>query len=345
MCVWFRKSTAPNNQLEKFRSTKVETLTRPLKKGDPDMKTSSAELQALFDPKTGNLQTLEQTTNFNYQEGPRHARSNNARLDSATEHLFLKGAARIWDPTGSTDALQIELDQKTGDMLAEGQVTSTRLPDEKKPKKPQGSLLDSSETVQARANRMQTREQNKWIRYDGNALLWQGPNRIEADSILIQRSAQRLDATGNVVSQFREKANNTFTIVRAPQMTYWDVEKKAHYMGHVKLDRADLVVTSRELFAWFSQKENDNSLERAEAIGDAVIVKTGTARIRRGVSERADYDVPAARIVLTGGSPQMFDSLKGNTKGERLTWFSNEDRLLVDGSTALPAASRILKKR
>ena len=341
----FWMTYAPNNQLEKFRSTNVETLTRPLKKGDPDMKTSSAELQALFDPKTGNLQTLEQATNFKYEEGPRHARSNHARLDNATERLFLKGAARIWDPTGSTDALQIELDQKTGDMLAEGQVTSTRLPDEKQPKKPQGSLLDSSETVQARANRMQTREQNKWIRYDGNALLWQGPNRIEADSILIQRTAQRLDATGNVVSQFREKANNTFTIVRAPQMTYWDVEKKAHYMGHVKLDRADLIVTSRELFAWFSQKENDNSLERAEAIGDAVIVKTGSGRTRRGVSERADYDVPAARIVLTGGTPQMFDSLKGNTKGERLTWFSNEDRLLVDGSTAQPAASRILKKR
>jgi lipopolysaccharide export system protein LptA len=234
------------------------------------MKTSSAELQALFDPKTGNLQSLEQTTNFNYQEGPRHARSHHARLDSATEHIVLKGAARIWDPTGSTDALQIDLDQKSGDMLAEGQVTSTHLPDEKKPKPPQGSLLDTSETLQARAHRMQTREQNKWIRYDGNALLWQGPNRIEADSILIQRSAQRLDATGSVISQFREKTNNTFTIVRAPQMTYWDVEKKAHYMGHVKLDRADLVVTSRELFAWFSQKGNDNSLERAEAVGDAV---------------------------------------------------------------------------
>ena len=93
------------------------------------------------------------------------------------------------------------------------------------------------------------------------------------------------------------------------------------------------------------KKEDDNSLERAEAIGDAVIVKTSPGRTRRGVSERADYDVPAARIVLTGGSPQMFDSLKGNTKGERLTWFSNEDRLLVDGSTAQPAASRILKKR
>lgn len=334
-----------NNQLEKFRATSVQTLTKALKKGDPDRRTTSQDLVALFDPKTGDMQTLEQSTNFHYDEGPRHARSHNARLDSATDRIYLKGNARLWDPTGSTDAMQIELDQKTGDMIAEGQVTSTRLPDEKKPKKPQGSLLDSSETVQARANRMQTREENQWIRYDGSALLWQGPNKVEADSILIQRKEQRLDATGRVVSQFHEKANKLFTIVRAPQMTYWDLDKRAHYMGHVKLDRGDLVVTSRELFAWFSKKEGDNSLERAEAVGDAVIVKTTPDRTRRGVSERADYDVAESRVILSGGAPQMFDSVKGNTKGERLTWYSNEDRLLVDGTTNQPAASRILKKQ
>jgi lipopolysaccharide export system protein LptA len=346
----FSMAYGANNQLERFRATQVKTLTRAAKKGDPDRKTSSQDLQALFDPKTGELQTLEQWTGFQFEEGERRARSDHARLESATERIFLKGAARMWDPTGSTDALQIELDQKSGDMIAEGKVTSTRLPDEKKPKKQQGSLLDSSETVQARAHRMQTREENTWIRYDGNALLWQGPNRIEADSILIQRKLQRLDATGNVISQFREKTKNLFTVVRAPQMTYWDAEKRAHYMGHAKLNRGNLVVTSRDLYAWFSQKENDNSLERAEAVGDSVIVQsgpdaTGKPRTRRGTSERSEYDVAAGRVVLLGGAPEMFDSVKGVTKGSRLTWFANDDRLLVDGSSNQPAASRILKKR
>jgi lipopolysaccharide export system protein LptA len=339
-----------NNQLEKFRATQVKTLTRALKKGGADRKTSSQDLLAQFDPQTGEVRTLEQWTGFQFEEGDRRARSDHARLESASERIYLQGAARLWDPTGSTDALRIEIDQRTGDMTAEGKVTSTRLPDEKKPKKPQGSLLDASDTVQARAQRMQTKEDNQWIRYDGDALLWQGPNRVEADSILIQRKLQRLDATGNVVSQFREKTKNLFTVVRAPQMTYWDADKKAHYMGHARLNRGNLVVTSRELFAWFSQKENDNSLERAEAVGDSVIVQsgpdaTGKPRTRRGTSERSDYDVAAGRVILSGGAPQMFDSLKGTTRGERLTWFSNEDRLVVDGSLNQPAASRILKKR
>ena len=339
-----------NNQLEKFRATQVKTLTRALKKGGADRKTSSQDLLAQFDPQTGEVQTLEQWTGFQFEEGDRRARSDHARLEGSSERIYLQGAARLWDPTGSTDAQRIEIDQRTGDMTAEGKVTSTRLPDEKKPKKPQGSLLDSSDTVQARAQRMQTKEDNQWIRYDGDALLWQGPNRVEADSILIQRKLQRLDATGNVVSQFREKTKNLFTVVRAPQMTYWDADKKAHYMGHAKLNRGNLLVTSRELFAWFSQKENDNSLERAEAVGDSVIVQsgpdaTGKPRTRRGTSERSDYDVAAGRVILSGGAPQMFDSLKGTTRGERLTWFSNEDRLVVDGSLNQPAASRILKKR
>ncbi|OYW07643.1 MAG: hypothetical protein B7X34_10520, partial [Acidobacteriia bacterium 12-62-4] len=122
-----------NNQLEKFRATQVKTVTRATKKGDPDRKTSSQDLQALFDPKTGELQTLEQWTGFQFEEGERRARSDHARLETTTDRVVLKGAARMWDPTGSTDALQIELDQKTGDMTAEGKVTSTRLPDEKKP--------------------------------------------------------------------------------------------------------------------------------------------------------------------------------------------------------------------
>lgn len=339
-----------NNQLEKFRATQVKTLTRALKKGGADRKTSSQDLLAQFDPQTGDVQTLEQWTGFQFEEGDRRGRSDHARLESASERIFLQGAARLWDATGSTDALRIEIDQRTGDMTAEGRVTSTRLPDQKKPKKPQGSLLDASDTVQARAQRMQTKEDNQWIRYDGDALLWQGPNRVEAESILIQRKLQRLDATGSVVSQFREKTKNLFTVVRAPQMTYWDAEKKAHYMGNAKLNRGNLLVTSRELFAWFSQKENDNSLERAEAVGDSVIVQsgpdaTGKPRTRRGISERSNYDVAAGRVILSGGAPQMFDSLKGTTRGERLTWFADEDRLVVDGSWNQPAASRILKKR
>jgi len=38
------------------------------------------------------------------------------------------------------------------------------------------------------------------------------------------------------------------------------------------------------------------------------------------------------------------DSLRGNTRGAELTYYSNDDRLLVNGSSAKPAISHIRKK-
>jgi len=39
------------------------------------------------------------------------------------------------------------------------------------------------------------------------------------------------------------------------------------------------------------------------------------------------------------------DSLRGNTRGIKLTWFSGSDKLLVDGAAAEPAVSRINRRK
>jgi hypothetical protein len=49
-------------------------------------------------------------------------------------------------------------------------------------------------------------------------------------------------------------------------------------------------------------------------------------------------------VVLTGGAPEFIDSLRGSSSGAELTWYANNDRLLVDGREGQPAVSRILRK-
>ena len=51
------------------------------------------------------------------------------------------------------------------------------------------------------------------------------------------------------------------------------------------------------------------------------------------------------KLLLTGGQPQMVDSLKGTTKGRELTYFSNDDRLLVNGAEAQRSESVIRRKK
>lgn len=359
---------AAKNQLETFHSIKVTTFTKGEPKKDkkeatPDITTSSQELLAKFDPKTGQMQTLEQWDNFRYKEGTREARATKARMEQAENMVHLDGKANVWDPTGATTADKITMDQKTGDMVAEGNVTSTRQP-EAKPKS--GSMLEPGEPTQATAAKMTTRDKRDKVLYEGKAVMWQESNRIEADRIDIDRKKQTLDAQGSVFSRFLDKAKDergkdekskdgktkpkpkatspTFTEVRAATMTYSDVDKLAIYKQNVVLDRPDMNVKSNELRAWFNKTEKETQLDHALAEGAVRIFQSGKGRTRTSTGETALYETGIEKVTLEGGDPTHVDSLKGTTKGRKLTWYSNDDRLLVDGEVTKPATTTIKRK-
>jgi lipopolysaccharide export system protein LptA len=74
------------------------------------------------------------------------------------------------------------------------------------------------------------------------------------------------------------------------------------------------------------------------------IVQAAPDRTRTGTSDHAEYFTDNERIVLRGGQPQMVDSKKGYARGTELTYFVNDDRLLVSGSAQQRATSRLRRK-
>ena len=99
-------------------------------------------------------------------------------MDQTANQITLTEAARVWDGNGSTAADSIFMNQQSGDMDATGHVASTRQPD--KSAQSNGSLLDDSKPMQAKADKMVARDNNLKIRYDGHAVVWQGANRTAA---------------------------------------------------------------------------------------------------------------------------------------------------------------------
>jgi len=89
----------------------------------------------------------------------------------------------------------------------------------------------------------------------------------------------------------------------------------------------------------------NSSLDHAVADGAVEIVAVQPGRTRTGTSDHAEYFAADGRVVLTEGKPQLVDSLKGTTKGRQLTWFSQDDRLLVNGVEAQPAHSLVLRSK
>lgn len=394
--IWITYGAA--NRIQSFRSINVTTRTdrpaAPGKTGDakqsqpqPPLLTASKEIIAAFDPMTSELTRIDQNTAFTYDDGDRHARGDKASLDQQTGIMTLVGAARMWDPTGSTNADKIVMNQKTSEYTAEGHVASTHLPDSQGKS---SAMLSNEEVLQARAQRMISTNNNHKIHYEGDAVAWQGANRIQADRLDIDRDKHVLEAHGKVVSQFVDKTKDdkskdksktssskqaagkapasparlsvsapapVFTIVHAPDLFYSDDTRLAHYEGGVALERPDLTVNSKELRAFLNDSSSDSSLDKAFADGAVKIISNtvdanapkGQRHVRTGISEHAEYYATEQKVILNmpqgaDGQPQMIDSIKGSTTGKQLTWFANNDRLLVDGAESKPVETTLRKK-
>ncbi len=335
----------------------------------PPALTWSDELVAKFTPNTNQVSTVEQNGHFRYEEGVRKASANNALLEQPINRMTLKGSSRVLDDTGSAVADTILMNQANGDMDATGHVVSTHQPD--KNQKPGTSMLDNSKTMQAQADRMQTRENNTEVHYEGHAVMWQGANRISADKIDIDRDTQSLHAVGNVISELVDNKSDSsaanaggtqavatnagadtapiFTVVRAPELTYHDDTRLALYTGGVKLTRGRMTVVADELKAFLTPKTQDNSdqssLDHAIASGKVTVsdVMPGN-RTRVGNGEQCEYFTKNDKVVLNGGSPQVMDSYKGLTKGMQITYFNSDDHLIVEGEKKQLAYTRMKKK-
>jgi lipopolysaccharide export system protein LptA len=336
------------NRLQSFRS--INALTRTEKPGQTaPLLTQSKEILAIFDPASSELARLEQRTDFQYEEGTRRATADRAMLEQAKDLMIMEGSARVWDPAGSTSADKITMDQKSGDTIAEGRVATTRAPDSKGSS---SGMLSNTEVMQARAQRMISSNNNMRIHYEGNAVLWQGANRVEAERIDIDRSRQMFEAHGKVSSQFADKpkvagtkpASPVFTVVRAPELVYDDQTRVANYKGGAVLIRPELTVYGAEIRAHLNDSNAESSLEKALADGAVKIVSTARKRNRTATSEHAEYYAQEQKVILNGGDPLFVDSAKGQTRGRELTWWANDDRLLVNGVESHPADTLLRKK-
>jgi lipopolysaccharide export system protein LptA len=304
------------------------------------------------------MKRMEQWEDFFYEEGDRKAQASRAILESERNLITLETRSRIWDATGSTSADQIRMDQKSGDFIADGHVTSSRQPDKKGAS---SEMLSGDEPIQALAGHMTSANHNHLIHYENRAVMWQGSDRVQADRIDVDRDKKLLNAKGHVITNLREKpASGTdagapspdpiFTTVKADELVYTDTDRLAHYSGSVELSRPTLRVKAGELRAFLTESKpktetstdtQDSRLEKAFADKKVEIIQTAPDRTRTGTSEHAEYYTAEERILLRGGDPQFADSLRGNTRGVELTYFVNDDRLQVSGGPGARSTSRL----
>jgi lipopolysaccharide export system protein LptA len=358
-------SYGARNEVQSFHATGASGATTATYPSEEDRQkkkpslavanTSSKTIDASFDEK-GQLKQMKQTGDFRYTEGERKAQAENATLQNSTNVMDLEKNARISDTSGSTAADNIQIDQTTGDFEAHGHVATTRLPEQSN--KSESAMLDKNEPTLGTADRVTSANRNHLIRYAGNAVVWQTSNRIQGDRIDIDRDKKTVIADGKVVTQFEDNPKDDasalknkpvqpiFTIVKSQHMVYTDQDRLANYTGGVDFWRPTLTVKSNTLKAYLNEQNSDadSRINHALSDGDVEIVQFAADRRRIGKSEHAEYSTEEGRVTLTGGEPKLEDTKRGNTRGDKLTWYTDDERLVVEGAPRQTGKTRIRKK-
>lgn len=290
--------------------------------------TTAQNLTASFGA-SGEWETVEEDGGVKFQQAGRAGQSEQAHISRAANQITLTGSASVADSTSRSSAARIEINQKTGEVHAAGNVVTTYFGNTKNPGAAGGNIS---------ADQMNGSSATDHAVFSGHARFWQGSDVIQADTIEFWRNQQRAEARGNVVAAFpepppaipkaRSKANApTVWQVRAPKAVYLGDAGRVELSGGVKAESSQGSISSQTLTLFLSTAVNQQQkLERAVAEGGVRIEQNG----RIGTAERGEYVARDGKFVLSGGKPALFDGSGNTTTGRELTFFLASDTILVD---------------
>lgn len=252
--------------------------------------------------------------------------------------IHYEGHAVVWQTSNRVQADRIDIDRDKKILVATGDVVSEFLDQDKKD---QDKKDDKNKTSPPASTRVDT-------------------SPVAASSAQAMVVAAKPSSTADPLSGIPipvppaslQKPGDKpviYTVVHAPKMVYTDENRVADYSGGgIVLTRPNLSVKGNQLQAFLNPKDTteDSRLNHMLADGNVEIWDKGIDRTRTSNGDHGEYYTADSRIVIRGNDAKMVDSKKGEiTKALELTYFSDDDRLLVKGKPAEPVKSRLHRKQ
>ena len=339
----FTAEFGAQNKLQTVHGTGA-VRTRTSQPGTQDKVSSSDRLVGYFTP-GGEVSRVLQEGHFRYMEaqnsnnepGGRTSTAEHASYSPQDDAMTLTGNPRIVDGGMTTTADSIRLVRRTGEAFATGNVKTTY---SELKQQPNGALLATADPVHVTARAMNAMQQTGLAHYTGGARLWQGSNIVEAPTIDFNQKVRSIVAIGDrkrlvssIFLQVDAKGKATTVLVTAPRLDYADNERQAHYSGGVTARSEDGVMTADHADVYLnpqsaSRTPGPSQLDHIVAIGRVLVRQ----QERRAEGDRLVYTAATSTYVMTGGSPTLSDPVNGTTHGDSLTFYSHDDRVVVEGN-------------
>ena len=329
--------------------------------GRPQRVSTSRTIDAAFAP-TGEISNVVQRGNVHFTEAQRQAWANNANYTPRDGSLLLTGSPRVVDGGTTTTASTILMKRPTGEAFAQDHVKTTY--SDVKPD-PSGALLAGADPIHVTSDTM-TGNQNSGIAvYSGAARLWQVSNIVQAPTITFNHTQRTVIAQGDqkrrattMLIQKSATGEESPVNVACDRLTYFDKSREAQCEGNVVIRSADGTMTSDRATAYLVAKgqprpstDQTGASDQQTASKNAAapsqldhMIADGHVNIvqpnRHGNGDHLVYTAADGKFVLTGGSPSIFDAERGTTRGDSLTFYNRDDRVLVDSTSSVPAITQ-----
>jgi lipopolysaccharide export system protein LptA len=347
----FTADFGAENHLQTLHGTGAVKVTSRAP-GAPDKVSTSDTLVADFSP-AGEITRAVQEGTFHYKEaqsskdelGGRRAWAQRATYSPLDESMTLTGDPRVIDGGTTVVADSIRLLRTSGELFATGNVKTTY---SELTQQPSGALLANSDPVHVTAKAMNALQSSGLAHYTGGSRLWQGSNIVEAPAIDFEQKTRTIVAQGDVkrpvsswFTQVDAKGKSSTMLVTAPKLNYSDNDRQAHYSGGVTAKSEDGVMTAGKADVFLNPAGAKTAMAGPSQL-DHIIATTHVLvqqQERRAEGEKLVYQASTGTYVMTGGSPMLSDPVNGTVRGDSLTFYNRDDRVVVEGSDSTRAVT------
>ncbi len=315
---------------------------------EQEFHTSSLNMRASFRQADGEVENMSQWGNFVYQDGTRTATSGRSDYSADKDLLVLRESPKISDSGGTTTGELVSYDRKAKIMRVKGNVRSILKSKEGADTTPFSSSSGSASPSVVTAESMQYWTEGDRVQYAGKVQMLSENGQLQASTLDILESGEKITAEGGVrhlvirseaesdsKKHSKESAPDRKTatpgsgrrspvLICSDRLHYVKSENAVHYSGMVTLRSEDLLMSSDTMDAVF--ESTGRRIERATARGKVDIRQAG----REVKGSTGDYFLTPGKFVVTGEMAELTDPQRGKSTARRLTFFTADDRILLE---------------
>ena len=330
------------NRIQSLRGAPNAKVVFATDKAATQRVTTSDEVLARFDTsgkRNARIESVEQTGNFRYVEGPRKASADRARYTPADETITATGSPRFEDSSSglTVTADTMRFNRRTNSVDADGNVKTTYVTANAAPN---GALLGAAAPVHVTSEKATATTPGK-ARFSGNARLWQGESIIEAGTIDFDRNARTVVASAGPArrvqvnfTQSEQGGKAVPVVVTGGKLNYVDAQRKATFTDGVQAVSSEVMMAARQMDVLLTAKRQSSGgsgqLDRIIASGNVQLEQKNP--VRKGSGAKLEYTAQNAKFVLTampGETASIFDAERGEIRADSLTFFSRDDTVQV----------------